>query len=58
MLLARSTIVEVEMSDLEVGEKLGDGASGDVFAATLAGQAVALKVLSSRVWRVGYRLNV
>lgn len=46
------------MSDLEVGEKLGDGASGDVFAATLAGQAVALKVLSSRVWRVGYRLNV
>lgn len=45
----RSTIVEVEMSDLELGEKLGDGASGDVFAATLAGEAVALKVPCSRV---------
>lgn len=43
----RSAIVEVEMSQLELGDKLGDGASGDVFAATLNGDSVALKVLCS-----------
>lgn len=39
----RSAIIDVEMSQLELGAKLGDGASGDVFAATLNGGAVALK---------------
>ena len=43
-MLCRSEIVNVEMSELELGEKLGDGASGDVFAASFAGEAVALKV--------------
>lgn len=46
LLRHRSAIVEVGMSQLELGAKLGDGASGDVFAATLHGVPVALKVPS------------
>ena len=35
---------EVPISDLTLHEKLGDGASGEVFRATWAGQAVAVKL--------------
>lgn len=34
----------VSWDQLQVGRKLGDGASGEVFAATLDGQHVALKI--------------
>ncbi len=34
------------MEVLDMGDKLGDGASGDVFAASLEGQRVAVKVRS------------
>jgi hypothetical protein len=47
--LPRSAIVELERDDVVMGDKLGDGASGDVFAATLDGQAVAVKVCRGRV---------
>ena len=40
--------MELELAALEMGDKLGDGASGDVFAATLEGQAVAVKVRRRR----------
>ena len=42
--LPRSAIVKLVMDVLQMGNKLGDGASGEVFAATLEGQAVAVKV--------------
>ena len=40
--------MELERDDVMMGDKLGDGASGDVFAATLEGQAVAVKVCRGR----------
>ena len=40
----RSAILQLALSVLDMGDKLGDGASGDVFAASLEGQAVAVKV--------------
>ena len=47
--------MELERDNIEMGDKLGDGASGDVFAATLEGQAVAVKVCHeiASSWRHG-----
>lgn len=43
--------MSVDMSELDLGEKLGDGASGDVFAAVLRGEQVALKVREPQCFR-------
>ena len=37
----------MQITDLELGHSLGDGASGDVAAAKLAGREVAVKVFKS-----------
>ncbi len=37
----------MQITDLELGRSLGDGASGDVAAAKLAGKEVAVKVFKS-----------
>ena len=37
----------MQITDLELGHSLGDGASGDVAAAKLAGKEVAVKVFKS-----------
>jgi hypothetical protein len=42
--VCRASIVQMSIEDMELGEPLGDGASGDVFAAVFQGGEAALKV--------------
>ena len=45
----RSEIADIQMDEVELGPALGDGASGDVFAACYRGSDAALKVFKSEV---------